>query len=78
MSYRVAIPSNRVNVSYLWEMLNYGGRISIHEVAIPSNRVNVSYKNHNSSYYDNGEYKGSQSPQIGSMFPTGLNTAKRR
>ena len=39
----VAIPSNRVNVSYSWATIHVIGKISL-IVAIPSNRVNVSYK----------------------------------
>ena len=38
----VAIPSNRVNVSYL-SFSQIGYILKIHKVAIPSNRVNVSY-----------------------------------
>ena len=38
----VAIPSNRVNVSYL-EQAKKTGTPQIVQVAIPSNRVNVSY-----------------------------------
>ena len=41
----VAIPSNRVNVSYLfWE--KGGDKMKLWSVAIPSNRVNVSYSTH--------------------------------
>ena len=40
----VAIPSNRVNVSYKIEPIGHNRRI--HNVAIPSNRVNVSYSTH--------------------------------
>ena len=64
---RVAIPSNRVNVSYFGkgfkrERLNLA-------VAIPSNRVNVSYKQRRKQWITEHINK-SQSPQIGSMFLT--------
>jgi len=39
----VAIPSNRVNVSYLVLETQLEGRPDLSGVAIPSNRVNVSY-----------------------------------
>ena len=63
----VAIPSNRVNVSYM-ERRSESDWVA-NSVAIPSNRVNVSYKGRR------GEMpllprRRSQSPQIGSMFPT--------
>ena len=54
----VAIPSNRVNVSY---MINLGCLgLGIGQVAIPSNRVNVSY----CSKYENkiGNYLPSRNP----------------
>ena len=65
----VAIPSNRVNVSY--EIIeDMGIKKPRNKVAIPSNRVNVSYLSlvqYGITQVDIGK---SQSPQIGSMFPT--------
>ena len=40
----VAIPSNRVNVSYEAEV--DANKVTVGKVAIPSNRVNVSYSTH--------------------------------
>ena len=62
---KVAIPSNRVNVSYA-ELMASGHYEDVY-VAIPSNRVNVSYSNKNRN---NQVQRESQSPQIGSMFLT--------
>ena len=44
----VAIPSNRVNVSYFLEFPVSSNTLELACVAIPSNRVNVSYINKNS------------------------------
>ena len=91
----VAIPSNRVNVSYnnitklksvtVKETESQSPQIgsmfptdkafecplSLRSVAIPSNRVNVSYIKKVIAYrcFINDRIE-SQSPQIGSMFPT--------
>ena len=64
---QVAIPSNRVNVSY--GIYGKGYKPQDMTVAIPSNRVNVSYflKFKSSESISKSM---SQSPQIGSMFPT--------
>ena len=64
----VAIPSNRVNVSYTYDYLEQFKEFLWKEVAIPSNRVNVSYEL--SGIRLCVVVETSQSPQIGSMFPT--------
>ena len=68
-SEEVAIPSNRVNVSYLMWLWKVKKFFVIKTVAIPSNRVNVSYIYEVKSIEYVFPFK-SQSPQIGSMFPT--------
>ena len=66
----VAIPSNRVNVSYKTRQeVDRGWRL---DVAIPSNRVNVSYVIQTTAGNLEFVIFRSQSPQIGSMFPTAL------
>ena len=64
----VAIPSNRVNVSYLNYLPFSVAQLGKKLVAIPSNRVNVSYLE--VERYLKKEFQESQSPQIGSMFLT--------
>ena len=64
----VAIPSNRVNVSYNETVEGFGIDKMV-RVAIPSNRVNVSYADLDVVEEVPVEGK-SQSPQIGSMFLT--------
>ena len=65
----VAIPSKRVNVSYIEIALTsynlHGAR-----VAIPSKRVNVSYKRVSIGMMLATPFMTSQSPQSGSMFLT--------
>ena len=64
----VAIPSNRVNVSYI-AIFEYRTKDN-YTVAIPSNRVNVSYQKKTIQPKAPGRGLMSQSPQIGSMFLT--------
>ena len=93
MKWPVAIPSSRVNVSYLDNALKKAKETG--KVAIPSSRVNVSYEEyqnklkkalkkasrnplksgqcflHKNLFLKKGiDYTSSQSPQVGSMFPT--------
>ena len=65
---KVAIPSNRVNVSYFLSCFTITGLIL--DVAIPSNRVNVSYIKKKMENIYQLFIIVSQSPQIGSMFLT--------
>ena len=70
----VAIPSNRVNVSYRKNKSKKWSKGIF--VAIPSNRVNVSYLQEKGLSLEELE-KMSQSPQIGSMFLTDKMTSKK-
>ena len=64
---QVAIPSSRVNVSYTAEKA-VRELLDLKRVAIPSSRVNVSYLY--GKGYKPADMSMSQSPQVGSMFPT--------
>ena len=67
---QVAIPSNRVKVSYFKKEANKH-RLFLNSVAIPSNRVKVSYCPSCGAFImSDGRITGSQSPQIGSRFLT--------
>ena len=66
----VAIPSNRVNVSYEEAPATPPYKSYVSKVAIPSNRVNVSYFLHKERIRHKKFWPSSQSPQIGSMFLT--------
>ena len=70
----VAIPSNRVNVSYQSPQI---GSMFPDLVAIPSNRVNVSYFEELPDKKEMERRARSQSPQIGSMFLTGYQKSKK-
>ena len=72
---KVAIPSNRVNVSYSYWWNN--GKRDRKNVAIPSNRVNVSYTEKREAEQAVKEIR-SQSPQIGSMFLTHIDEIMER
>ena len=65
----VAIPSNRVSVSYILHIWKPYGEREKALVAIPSNRVSVSYSQLFVKLLVDHATK-SQSPQIGSVFPT--------
>ena len=67
-SRNVAIPSNRVNVSYIIKEISTFPDGKKTYVAIPSNRVNVSYFYEDKIEDGYSIFAGSQSPQIGSMF----------